>query len=147
MQAATEGQAETKGSGRSKGQNEALEPILAMLPSAVHGKENMLYMAGATLRSLRTGTAYLNYVGTSGMVSTLFTVPPIFIQPLPTEAFNALRDRILAASGTALQIADTLASIAAREQELLARCKQSAVVREPSKAKPTTVPVKGKRHW
>jgi hypothetical protein len=109
-----------------------------MLPSAVHGKENMLYMAGATLRSLRTGTAYLNYVGTSGMVSTLFTVPPVIMQPLPPDAFNALRDGILAASTTALPITEALASIAAREEELRAFCRPTQPKPAPVQLTPVT---------
>lgn len=41
-------EAQTHGTGTSRGTSEGLEPILADLPTAVHGKENSLYMAAQT---------------------------------------------------------------------------------------------------
>ena len=113
------GRAETRGTGRTQGTSEGLEPILAELPSAVHGKENVLYMAAQTLRTLATGRAFINYVGKAGMVPVLLTVPRISEHPLSAEAFAALRERILAKSAAATPVAHAVALVSAREQKLL----------------------------
>jgi hypothetical protein len=54
--ATTTGVAETRGTSASEGWQEAFEPLYANLPSAMHSKENVLYMAAQTLRNLTTGT-------------------------------------------------------------------------------------------
>lgn len=117
--ATTIGTSESQGKGQSQGTAEALEPILAPLPSAVHGKDAVLYMAGQTLRNLRTGRAVLSYVGDGGMVSTFLTVPLISWAQLPSEAFDGLRERVLARSSAALPVALAAAAIARRQEDLL----------------------------
>jgi hypothetical protein len=138
MQADTVGKGRTKSLAYSKGQSEALEPVMAPLPTAVHSKDNMLYMAGQALRTLNTGVAYLNYVGRKGMVSTLFTVPPIITEP--TTDFDALRDRVLAESSAALPTAKALASIAERQERIIVACTKQSAPEQP-------VSTPRKRRW
>lgn len=113
------GTAETKGAGRTEGTSEGLEPILAELPSAVHSKDAVLYMAAQTLRNLPTGRAFINYVGRAGMTPALLTVPRISEHPLSAEAFASLRERILSNSAAATPAALAIAAVNAREQEFL----------------------------
>ena len=117
--ATTVGRSETRGQGSSKGNSEALEPILADLPSSVHSKDAVLYMAAQTLRNLPTGRAVVNYVGTNGMVSCVLSVPKVSEIVLGPQAFALLRERMLAASPAAVLIDEACAQIAQREQELL----------------------------
>jgi hypothetical protein len=125
------GRGETKGTGRTEGTSEALEPILAMLPAAVHGKENMLYMAAQTLRNLATGRAFVNYVGAAGMMPMLLTVPQIAEYPLSAEAFAALRERLLSQSIAATPIGRAALLVEEREKMLLDRAEQNRAVAEP----------------
>ncbi len=135
--AETRGKAQTLSAGKTVGFSESLEPILQWLPSAVHSKDNMLYKAGLMLRSLPRGTAYINFVGPLGPVSTLFTVPPIFTPQIDKEDFEKLRDKLMAESPAAIPIKSALWQITDRERGFLAR-------KEPSipKAAP-----KQKRLW
>jgi hypothetical protein len=89
----TTGFALTRGTGKSRGSSEALEPILKDLPTAVHGKENMLYKAGQLLKSLPKGTAFVSFVTNEGPLATLFTVPPIFIKQLSPETLYEVMSR------------------------------------------------------
>jgi hypothetical protein len=125
------GQAETYGTGRTHGTSEGLEPILSDLPSAVHGKENVLYMAAQTLRNLGTGRAFINYVGRSGMVAALISVPRISEHTLPPAAFASLRERVLARSTAATSVAEAARLVEAREQMLLAARAKAEEIPEP----------------
>lgn len=117
--AETTGEASTHGTGRSRGSSEALEPVLEDRPSAVHGIQNELYAAGLLLRSLPTAVGYLNYVGKTGQVATLFTVPPVFSTNVSDEAFEEIRNAHL--HGVALSAAQAAEAVAEREREILAR--------------------------
>lgn len=110
---------ETLGESDSRGLSESLEPILEDRPGSVHGKDNVLYMAAQTLRSLPTGHALLNYVGAQGMVATRLVVPPVKGFTLPNEAFVALRDRLLASSAAAIPATLAQAQLDARERAFL----------------------------
>jgi len=125
------GRAETRGTGRTQGTSEALEPILAQMPSAVHGKENVLYMAAQRLRTLPTGQAVINYVGQSGMVSVILTVPRISEHPLSPEAFEALRERVLSQSDAATPVAEAVRLVSNREQKLLDARAKAEEIPEP----------------
>ena len=105
-------EAEMHGSSVSEGTTEGLEPIFAVLPSAVHSKENMLYLAAQTLRSLKTGQAFVNYVGAAGMQAALLRVPRVKSEPLTEAKFLALRTRMLDASPSALLSEEAAASAA-----------------------------------
>jgi hypothetical protein len=89
-------------------------------------------MAAQTLRTLATGRAFINYVGSAGMVPVLLTVPRISEHPLSTEAFAALRERILSKSTAATPVAQAVALVSAREQKLLdARATAATEIPEP----------------
>jgi hypothetical protein len=124
------GRGETKGTGRTKGASEALEPIMATLPSAVHGKDNALYMAAQTLRNLPTGRAFVNYVGNAGMMPMLLTVPHIADCNLSAEAFGTLREHILSRSLAATPTGRATFLVAERERMLLDRGERE--LREPA---------------
>lgn len=111
----TEGEGETVGTGRSKGHSEALEPIMAPLPTAVHSMQNELYAAGQLLCGLKRGVGYLSYVGQKGPVATLFHVPFINVKQVSDERFLELRDGLMS---TALPLADALQVIADRAENL-----------------------------
>lgn len=140
MAAQTRGQARSVGTGTSEGSSEALEPILEWLPSAVHSKDTMLYKAGQMLRSLPTGIAYLNYVGQSGAVSTLFTVPPIFTPSIARDEFSRMRDALIATSPAAIPIKAALWHIADRERELRSRTSPPATKPRTKKARVIDTP-------
>jgi Helicase HerA, central domain/Type IV secretion-system coupling protein DNA-binding domain len=125
------GRAETRGTGRTQGTSEALEPILSEMPSAVHGKENVLYMAAQTLRTLPTGQAVINYVGQSGMVSVMLTVPRISEHPLSAGAFASLRERVLSRSSAATPIEQAILLVSNREQKLLDARRKAQEIPEP----------------
>jgi hypothetical protein len=136
MEAETKGKAATQGTSKTEGFSEALEPIIQWLPSAVHSKDNQLYKAGLMLRSLPRGTAYINFVGQSGTVSTLFTVPPIFTPKIDKADFEKLRDGLMAESPAAIPIKAALWQIADREATFLARQHpQPKISTEPRKRK------------
>ncbi len=119
--AETKGESHTLGTGKTKGFSEGLEPILQWLPSSVHSKDNMLYKAGQMLRSLPTGVAYLSYVGQAGAVSTLLTVPPIFISPNDPAKFARIRDELIAKGDAAIPIQVAVSNIERREDFLRGR--------------------------
>lgn len=92
---------------------------MAELPSAVHGKENVLYMAAQTLRNLTTGTAFINFVDATGMKAALLQVPDVkSYAPAPDE-FERLRIRVLEASPSASRTEDAHHIIAKRKQRLI----------------------------
>jgi hypothetical protein len=115
------------GSSRAEGLSEGLEPIYADLPSAVHSKENALYLTSMMLRSLKTGQAFVNYVGAMGMVSALLSVPRVQSATLSDDEFAELRARVLAASPSAIDSMDAAREIDKREQRLI---KQAADAKE-----------------
>jgi hypothetical protein len=125
------GRAATRGIGRTLGTSEALEPILADLALAVHGKDNVLYVAAQTLRNLPTGKAFINYVGQSGMVPLLLTVPRISEHPLSAEAFASLRERVLSRSSAATPIEEAILLVSNREQKLLDARRKAEELPEP----------------
>jgi hypothetical protein len=129
--ATTIGSGETRGTTVTSGTTEAFEPMYADLPNAMHSKENVLYMAAQTLRNLPTGRAFINYVGQSGMVPVLLTVPRISELPLSDEDFALLRERILSRSIAATPIAEALSIVSDREQLLLDERAKAAECPEP----------------
>jgi Type IV secretion-system coupling protein DNA-binding domain len=98
----SESEGEATGESRSRGSSEALEPILEERPASVHSKQNVLYLAAQMLRNLKTGSAFLNYVGAHGMIATPFVVPHVRDYQLSDNAFKKLRDRILSKSPSAI---------------------------------------------
>lgn len=113
------GTSETRGEGLSRGNSEALEAVLADLPSAVHSRDNVRYMAAQLVRNLRTGRALVNYVGVNGMVAALLKVPLVSDQKLSAEAFGRLREEALSRSACAVPAARAAELIAQREQTFL----------------------------
>lgn len=123
----TAGLSETQGESRSRGNSEALEAVLTNLPSAVHSRDNVRYMAGLLVRGLPTGRAVVNYVGPNGMVSSLLKVPLVSEQRLSPDAFCRLRQEALSRSASALPAARAAELVAEREQMILAATKPAEV--------------------
>ena len=117
--ARSRGAADTRGRSLSTGSAEALEPILEDRPSAVHSKDNVLYMNARALRSLTVGKALVNYVGPAGMQSVTLNVPKITEYRLTQDAFATLRETILKGSSSAIPIAQATSALAERERKLL----------------------------
>jgi hypothetical protein len=92
----------TEAQGRSRGHSEALEAILADMPSAVHSRDNIRYFAGLFVRKLRTGQALVNYVGKYGMVSALVRVPHVPQVRLAPDAYSSIRQELLSRSAWAI---------------------------------------------
>lgn len=109
----------TRGSAETRSTQEAFEPIMADLPSAVHGKENALYMAAQTLRNLTAGRAFINFVDRSGMRAGLISVPNVRATMLSDEAFAKLRERVLEASAAAVASDTAREHVAYRERMLI----------------------------
>lgn len=106
------------GTSRTEGMSEGIEPIYANLPTAVHGKENVLYMAAQELLSLQTGTARLAYVGVGGRHEYLLRIPNIDSTDISNEHFDKLRQRTLEASSSAIPMLDAVATLRERERSL-----------------------------
>jgi len=121
----------TTGTSASSGFSEGIEPIYANLPSAVHGKENVLYHAAQNLLSLPTGSARLAYVGEAGRVMSLINVPLVKSRPTLDREFNRLRKRILASSASALPIERAIKTLEERELRLIAEAQQISAPPEP----------------
>ena len=98
----TVGKSLTNGRGQSRGHSEALEAILADMPSAVHSRDNIRYFAGLFVRKLRTGQALVNYVGKYGMVSALVRVPHVPQVRLAPDAYASIRQELLSRSAWAI---------------------------------------------
>ena len=64
----------------------------------MHSKQNVLYMAAQTLRSLPTGVAFINYVGSSGMIPVLLTQTIILFQDTSLVYVISATDFVGAAS-------------------------------------------------
>jgi hypothetical protein len=117
------GESDTEGVSQSHGSAEALEAVLADLPSAVHSRDNVRYMAGQLVRSLPTGRALVNYVGKGGMVSALLKVPLVSEDTVDPAAFDRLRTEVLSGSSSAISAARAADLVAMRERSLLRSCK------------------------
>jgi hypothetical protein len=125
---------ETHGTTDSSGWSEGIEPIYATLPTAVHSKENAIYFAAQTLRSLKTGTALINFVGEGGMRAEMVRVPKMNSIPLSAEAFEQLRQQVFAQSPSAIETTRAVAALQTREQNLIgaANKRRQADTPEPS---------------
>src|ERR1035437_9753657 len=73
----TEAYGEADGTSQQESWSEGLRPVMKLLPTAVHSKENALHMAAQLLRNLKPGQAFANYVGTNGMEAAMLFVPPV----------------------------------------------------------------------
>ncbi|QOZ50519.1 hypothetical protein XH90_03465 [Bradyrhizobium sp. CCBAU 53338] len=122
----------SRGRSYAQGQQEAFKPILRDLPSAMHSKENVLYMAATALRGLTTGRAFVSFVGSDGMRTALLTVPHVHSCALSNEEFERLRGEMLDASPSALPAEEAQASVEARERSLIERIELERIAEEPT---------------
>jgi hypothetical protein len=125
------GNAHTKGEALSQGVQEAFEPIYENRPSAVHGLENIRYMAATVLRNLTAGRAAISFVDAAGMKTAALTVANVDNYALPPAEFDALRTRVLDASPSATRLDTATANVAAREQALIAEAGKAVTYCEP----------------
>lgn len=114
------GSAQTKGEALSRGEQEAFEPIYENRPTAVHGLENIRYMAAAVLRNLTAGRAAISFVDAAGMKTAALMVANVDSRALAATEFDALRARVLDASPSATRVDTAIANVAAREKALIA---------------------------
>ena len=112
------GEAETVGHGKSAGWQETFESILEDRPTAVHGLENIRYMAASVLRSLTAGRAAINFVDRDGMKSCSVTVANVESYALSQAQFEAIRERVLDASPSAVTIEQAIANVVDRHNDL-----------------------------
>jgi type IV secretion system coupling TraD/TrwB family protein len=122
------GRAETRGQAQTRGTQEAFESIYEDRPNAVHGLENIRYMAAQLLRNLTAGRAALNFVDATGMKSAALKVAYVASHALPPAEFDALRERILDMSPSSCTINIARENVAARERRLI---EQARVREEP----------------
>jgi len=127
------GVAETHGNAQSRGTQEAFESLYGNLPSAVHGKENMLYFAAQTLRGLSTGQAFVNFVDGDGVKAAVLSVPRVENCAPAPAAFEELRKRVLEQSPSASRAGYARQQIDERERRLIA-----ATLPEREPAEPDT---------
>lgn len=125
------GESIARGQSRISGWTEGLEPEFAPLPGGVHSKENVLYFAAQTLRSLKTGQGFVNFVGQNGMQAALCAVPPVHTTTLSDDAFAALRQRMLEESPSAIAADRAAECVAEREQRLIAEAAEARRPRTP----------------
>jgi hypothetical protein len=142
--ARTAGISETEGDSRSEGSSEALEAILADLPSAVHSRDNVRCMVGQLVRSLPTGRALVNYVGASGMVAALLKVPLLVTERLSEASFCQLRAEALSRSHCAIPAAQAVELVAERERALIG-LRRGEDILEPSSFRTKAPPLAPER--
>jgi hypothetical protein len=117
--ARTVGRGDTRGTGQTHGAQDAYRPVFQELPSSFHSKENMLYFAGQTLRSLTTGKAFINFVDATGMKAGLLTVAPVQSRAPGAAEFEQLRARILDVSPSSARIDAARVHVADRRRTLI----------------------------
>ena len=120
-ESATKGLSHSHGRGGSEGWSEALEPILADRPTAVHSLDNMRYMAGEVLRNFSAGYAAISLVDGNGLKHAVLKAAHVPDCKLTDEQFDTLRLAFLQRSPSAVPIEMALASLAARQSKLLQR--------------------------
>ena len=136
------GRGNTRGAARTQGAQDAYKPIFRELPTSFHSKENMLYFAGQTLRSLVTGKAFINFVDATGMKAGLLTVASVRSRaPGPAE-FENLRTRVLDASPSSARTDAARAHIADRRRGLM---EEAEKLRSREPASPKGYRIKKKR--
>src|ERR1051325_9996915 len=115
----TAGRADTHGTSATHGTSEAFEAMYALLPTSFHSRENALYMASQMLRCLRTGSAYVRYFDRAGARETFLAVPAVVEYSISDDAFEAMRDQVLAGSPAASDREAARAHVDARERALI----------------------------
>lgn len=126
----SDSRARTFGCGTTDSWHEALEPIYEERPTAVHGLENVRYMASTALRSLRSGYAAISYVDAGGLKSAALAVANVDSFALPDRLFDQLRTFVFNRSPSAMRYDEAMANIADRHQKLLSMV-QRVRSREP----------------
>lgn len=123
-------------SGTSEGSShaEAFKPIYANLPSAVHGKDNALYIAAQELMSLKVGEARLAFVGDHGRAEHALRVPRVRSTRVPDRMFDQLRERLLERSPSAIPMQAAIQVISDREARLKQEADGSSFPDEPATA-------------
>jgi hypothetical protein len=114
------GRAKTVGQGKTSGSQETFEPIFEDLPTAVHGLENIRYMAATVLRNLTAGRAAINFVDADGMKTAALTVANVQSYALSQTKFEALRERVFGASSSAVPRDVAEANVEDRHRDLKA---------------------------
>ncbi len=122
----------TKGTTETRGYSEGIEPAYQNLPSAVHGKDAMLYAAAQELLSLTTGAARIAYVGADGRMATRVRVPKVRSVVADEHSFAAIRLRIFEQSGSAIPMATAQAAVADRERRLIVDASKATTIKEPA---------------
>ena len=130
------------GQSTSNGWSEAVVPILATRPGGVHSKENVLYQAAQTLRSLPTGTCFINWVDHNGMQNAMLRVPQLPAATIADDAFDKVRNTVFRASPSALPLPDAEQHLAERRRQLLAAANDRLVKLEPPEPATFRVPMR-----
>jgi hypothetical protein len=112
------GTGETRGTARTEGTQEAFESIFEDRPTAVHGLENLRYMAAQVLRNLTAGRAAVSFVDATGMKTAALQVAHVESYALPPSEFEELRARVLDASPSATPLQTAVANLVVRKAAL-----------------------------
>jgi len=112
------GRGNSRGAAQTHGAQDAYKSVFQELPASFHSKENMLYFAGQTLRSLVTGKAFINFVDATGMKAGLLTVAPVKSRAPGAAELEDLRAHILDASPSSTRIDAGRAHVADRRRAL-----------------------------
>lgn len=124
----------TRATAHSNGTQEAFESIYENRPGAVHGLENIRYMAARTLRNLTAGRAAVSFVDTDGLKTAALTVANVESYALPAADFERLRRRVFDASPSATPTQTALDNLTERQAGIIARALLSRLVPEPESA-------------
>ena len=116
---------DTNGISRGAATLESLEPLYQALPTAVHGLENLRYLAGQLIRNLPTGQAVISFIGQNGIESYPLKVPNIEASAAPAREFDALRERVLRESPSVSIIEEARVHVARRRALLIAEAHQT----------------------
>jgi hypothetical protein len=129
--ARSHGEAATSGHSTTQSAQEAFEPIYEDRPSAVHGMENIRYMAAQVLRNLTAGRAAISFVDALGLKSEELTVANVVSCVSDSHTFNEIRERVFEASPSALRSEEARRVVAQRERDLMALAGEARDMPEP----------------
>lgn len=133
----------------SAGWSETMVPIMGMRPNSVHSKENILYRAAQAIRSLPTGTCFINWVDHGGMQNALLRVPRLATLAISEQEFAKLRNAVFERSPSALSRAEAEHHLAERRQRLIASTHRRTLLEEPTDfrvARPNSARKNGDSH-
>jgi Helicase HerA, central domain len=121
----------TRGQGSTVGWSEALEPVLADLPSAVHSLENAKHQAAEYLCALPTGTCVVRSVRSGSIEGAIVQVPERRCAAIDDKQYAADLCLVVEHGRAGKPMAEARTAIEQREQAIIASAARVIGAQEP----------------